>query len=298
MNKSFTLIEVLAIVVIIGFLSSMVLVNLNSATGIFKNRQGMGFSNFIKNSLLMNLVSEWKLDENANDSWLYNNGTMNNFSGNPWKSGADCISGSCLSFDGVDDWIDFGNDPSLDLYDEFTVEAWIKVTGNRLGVHNCPLIKGVRDYSSWMLYVDSERNPNRNICFAGRRSDNSDWLFWLKVIYSLGDWFHMTGTFSSSQGFAKVYKNGVMTDRHDEGIQGYTLYVPADSRVRVGYIWEDGYFLGDLDQIRIYNKVLTISQIQSNYYSDLNRLLINNDFNNETYNQRIGELKNSLVNYE
>ena len=295
MNKSFTLIEVLAVVLIIGFLSSMILVNLDSMGGIFKNREGMAFSNFIKNSLLINLVSEWKLDENVNDSWLYNNGTMNNFSENPWKSDSDCISGSCLSFDGIDDWIDFGNDPSLDLYNELTIEAWIKITGNRLGVHNCPIIKGVRDYSSWMFYVDSERNPNRNVCFSGRKSDNSDWLFWLKVMYGLEEWFHMTGTFSSSQGFAKVYKNGVMTDKHDEGIQGSTLYIPADSRVRVGYVWEDGYFLGSIDQIRIYNTVLTISQIQSNYYSDLSRLLVNNNLNQADYNQRIGELRNNLV---
>jgi len=114
-------------------------------------------------------------------------------------------------------------------------------------------------------------------------------------MYGLEEWFHMTGTFSSSQGFAKVYKNGVMTDKHDEGIQGSTLYIPADSRVRVGYVWEDGYFLGSIDQIRIYNTVLTISQIQSNYYSDLSRLLVNNNLNQADYNQRIGELRNNLV---
>lgn len=174
MNKSFTLIEILAVVLIMGILSSFIVVHLDSVGGLFKDRKGIAFSNFIKNSLLMNLVSEWKLDGDSSDSWFINNGTMNNFLGDPWKTGTDCIIGPCLSFDGEDDWVDCGSDPSLNFYDEITVEAWIKITGNRLGVHTCPLTKGVKDYNSWMFYVDSERNPNRNVCFAGRMSDNSD----------------------------------------------------------------------------------------------------------------------------
>lgn len=103
----------------------------------------------------------------------------------------------------------------------------------------------------------------------------------------------MTGTFSSSQGFAKVYKNGSMTDRFDEGIQGSTLYIPIDQNLRIGYIWEDGYFLGEIDQIRIYNAALTTSQVESNYYAGINNLLINNKLNKAEFIQRIGELNNN-----
>ncbi|GMX58747.1 MAG: hypothetical protein MCSN_4010 [Candidatus Microsyncoccus archaeolyticus] len=293
MNKSFTLIEMLAVILIIGFLSSFIVVHLDSVGGLFKDRRGAAFSNFLKNELLMNLVSEWRLDGDSNDSWMLNNGTMNNFSADPWKQGSDCIMDSCLSFDGEDDWINCGHDVSLDFYDEITIEAWIKITGNRLGVHTCPIIKGVKDDSSWMFYVDSERNPNRNVCFAGMKSDNSDWLFWLKAMYSLGEWFHMTGTFSSSQGFAKVYKNGEMTDRLDEGIQGSTLHISVDKDLRIGYIWEDGYYLGEIDQVRIYNAALTISQVESNYYAGINRMLIDNKLTKAEFIQKIGGLNNN-----
>jgi hypothetical protein len=153
--------------------------------------------------------------------------------------------------------------------------------------------KRVKDDSSWMFYVDSERNPNRNVCFAGMKSDNSDWLFWLKAMYSLGEWFHMTGTFSSSQGFAKVYKNGEMTDRLDEGIQGSTLHISVDKDLRIGYIWEDGYYLGEIDQVRIYNAALTISQVESNYYAGINRMLIDNKLTKAEFIQKIGGLNNN-----
>jgi len=287
MNKSFTLIEILAIVVVLGFLSSFMIINLDSVGGLFKNSRAMAFSNSLRNSLLVDLVTQYNFNGDSKDSWYLNNGTMNNFPADPWKDYSECVEKECLTFDGTDDWINCGSDYSLDLYSEFTVEAWIKITGNRLGVHACPIMKGL---TSWMLYVDSERNPNRNVCFAGRKSDDSDWLFWLKAMYSLGEWFHMTGTFSSSEGFAKVYKNGTMTDRLEEGIQGSTLYVPADTNLRIGYIWENGYFLGEIDQIRIYKKALTNVQVESNYYTGINRLLVKGKISNQEFIQRVGEL--------
>ncbi len=287
MNKSFTLIEILAIVVVLGFLSSFIIIHLDSVGGLFKNSRAIAFSNSLKNSLLVDLVTQYNFNGDSNDSWYLNNGTMNNFPADPWKNRSECIEKECLTFDGEDDWINCGSDSSLDLYSEFTVEAWIKITGNRLGVHACPIMKGL---TSWMFYVDSERNPNRNVCFAGRKSDDSDWLFWLKVMYSLDEWFHMTGTFSSSQGFAKVYKNGTMTDRLEEGIQGSVLYIPADTNLRIGYIWEEGYFLGEIDQIRIYKVALTNVQVESNYYAGINRLLINGKISSQEFAQRVGEL--------
>ena len=42
--------------------------------------------------------------------------------GATWTTG---ISGKALSFDGIDDYIDCGNDASLDIADEITIEAWM-----------------------------------------------------------------------------------------------------------------------------------------------------------------------------
>jgi len=36
------------------------------------------------------------------------------------------LGNSVLSFDGIDDYCDMGNDESLDITDEITVEAWVK----------------------------------------------------------------------------------------------------------------------------------------------------------------------------
>lgn len=78
-------------------------------------------------------IALWKFDEkggttahdtssNKNDGALINGPT--------WKSAAHCHQGSCLSFDGVDDYVDAGDpsDGSLDFASDtdFTIEAWAK----------------------------------------------------------------------------------------------------------------------------------------------------------------------------
>lgn len=72
------------------------------------------------------LVGYWKLDENAGstaeDSFADNDGTV---TGADWSSGK---YGYALSFDGDNDYVDLGNDDSLDFgaADPFSISAWIK----------------------------------------------------------------------------------------------------------------------------------------------------------------------------
>jgi RHS repeat-associated protein len=75
------------------------------------------------------LVARWSLDEGSGakacDLKGNNHGTVH---GAQWTTGQ--IEGA-LSFNGVDDYVDIGNDPSLDLTDDFTIAAWIKTTEGR-----------------------------------------------------------------------------------------------------------------------------------------------------------------------
>ena len=74
------------------------------------------------------IVSYWTFDraditdETAKDLWGNNDGTI---VGDP-KIVEGQI-GEALSFDGVDDYVDCGNDASLDTISELTIEAWIKI---------------------------------------------------------------------------------------------------------------------------------------------------------------------------
>ncbi len=70
------------------------------------------------------LIAYWEFDEGsgtiAYDSAGNNDGTIY---GAQWTTGQ---AGGALSFDGVDNYVDCGNDESLDFTDAITIGAWVK----------------------------------------------------------------------------------------------------------------------------------------------------------------------------
>ena len=94
------------------------------------------------------LVAHWKLDGDANDSAGSNDGTLVN--GPVWTAGQ--IDGA-LSFSNGVDYVDCGNDASLDITDAITVEAWIKPS--EVNYNNSILAKGSNYWFSWDYSLES-----------------------------------------------------------------------------------------------------------------------------------------------
>ena len=125
-TKSFTLIELLVVIVIIGILAGVIIVSTSSSINKANFAKAQAFSNTVQQELLLNLVSEWTFDEgNAEDSWGNNEGTVYGAIYQN-KASRNCVYGGCYSFDGSD-YIDCGNNSSLNIADEITISSWIKL---------------------------------------------------------------------------------------------------------------------------------------------------------------------------
>ena len=152
-KQAFTLIELLVVIAIIGILSGLIVVAMGGMTQKASIAKSQIFSNSLKNSLMLNLVSEWKFDESTTaingttiqDSWSSGyNGTLSSI-GDPAvnKVSTDCVSGKCLSFDGVDDYVDLGAYSSLPNLQfgkgSFTIGAWAKTSsgGVIINIYSC-----------------------------------------------------------------------------------------------------------------------------------------------------------------
>ena len=155
-----------------------------------------------------------------------------------------------LSFDGIDDYVNCGNNPSLNISDSLTVQVWVKVNS-----------------SDWWNGIIAKNNPSnygwyvgtldQQVHFGGRSSSYFD----TESDFSENQWDRYTSVYVN--GFQKLYKNGLLVDEDslsaDLSIEIYDLYI--------GYKLGDRHFNGSIDEVAIYNEVFSDEQIYLDNFS-------------------------------
>jgi hypothetical protein len=200
------------------------------------------------------LVSFWTFDksdikgETVKDIWGDNNGTI---TGDP-KSVKGHIN-EALEFDGVDDWIEVPLTDSLKLTDAITTEAWAKF--NALGD-----FEGI--YGAGVSTVFAKRNNDK---FHLEYHNGAEWKFiWSTTVAEVGKWYHILSTYDN--GIGKMYVNGELEESNDRKPESIR---PITSNLTIGHIF--GWAVADwpcdgvIDELRIYNRALTESEVQKNF---------------------------------
>ena len=168
--------------------------------------------------------------------------------------------GGGVNFDGSDDYVDCGNDPSLNL-SIFTVAFWVKVKQIDPGWN---VICGKEIYNNnegYYFFVDS--NWLRFTLFTGGDIYTST---------KLNEFVHIVGTFDGST--AKLYENGsyVMQDSS-------VSFTPANVGLLLAARHQnDGSGYADtsnivLDDFRIYKRVLDAWEVEQLYHDPFCNLL-------------------------
>ncbi len=297
MNKSFTLIEILVVIVIVGILSAFIIVSMAGVSSKATIAKGQAFSSSLKNSLMMNLVSEWKMDGNADDAWGSNNGTLVGPTHLPVaKSGSDCVSGGCYQFDGTEDYINVNNNSILTNMSGLTVSAWIKgnIRVNHAGIVSKWAWHSQQDYV-FKLQADGDAT-HLGVFGFGVAEDNLDDTASINsnTNLSINKWYYLVGTFKSNS-FIKVYTNGQLDGSNDSAT--VAKITGNSNSLSIGK-YASYFFNGFIDDVRLYNAAIPSSQIQENYYSGLNNLLVRGGFDAVEYGQRLAELKSNSANNE
>ncbi|MDD3170310.1 MAG: LamG domain-containing protein [Candidatus Pacebacteria bacterium] len=285
MNKSFTLIEILVVIVIIGILSAFIIVSMAGVSSKATIAKGQAFSSSLKNALLLNMITQYKLDGDASDSWgSHTTGTVNGAS-----SYSSCIQSTCYNFDGIDDYIELVDSYDLRMTTGGTISVWIyprtlgEASAGRV-IDKSTSTTGANGYCIFL--VGSNAIAFRINAEASYLNSSSDAI-------TLNQWQLVTVTFNAAG--RKIYVNGV--DKTASG--GSLTALPPDIAgvVTIGNRAgaTDRTFDGYIDEVRIYNMVVPSSQIQQNYYSGLSRLSAKNQVDFEEYRAMLAELKESLV---
>ncbi|MDD4531608.1 MAG: prepilin-type N-terminal cleavage/methylation domain-containing protein, partial [Candidatus Pacebacteria bacterium] len=236
-RQAFTLIELLVVIAIVSILSGLIVVSMNGITQKATIAKAQIFSNSLRNSLMANLIAEYRFEGNTNDSWGNNNGSWTGPLA-PNSSAtytSDCLSEQCFSFDGVDDCITL-NSP-IDLSNkEFTLSFWGKELGDSSGQRHAIGLTGSD--------VRLGRNGNALYFYSANGSFNllsgfTDWNFWHFYVATL------------KTNDAKIYKDGKSIDSDSSA----NLLTAAISSFNIGkfssYFWN-----GLIADVRIYNTAI------------------------------------------
>jgi prepilin-type N-terminal cleavage/methylation domain-containing protein len=280
-KQAFTLIELLVVIAIIGILSGLIVVSMSGVTQKANIAKAQVFSNSLRNALLLNLVAEYKLDGSGNDSWGAHNGTI---IGTTTLS-SDCVYGTCLSLNGST-YISIPDDDAVfNFGSRMTAMMWVKglpQTGR--------MIFGQYDTTdqAWRLYT-GEASPYNQLRLTINSSPTLQKRCTTNAVVFDNNW-HLIG-FTYNDSFPNVYIDGQLAsltiNQYDSfiGMKNSAANLTFGSQLTSGS--PNTYFNGFIDEARIYNTVISASQIKEQYYVGLNSLLINGGISKDEYAKRM-----------
>ena len=170
-----------------------------------------------------------------------------------------------LDFDGVDDYL--SRNSFIKGLTDVTIMAWVKSdTGNSTDM----TIAG--EGIACKLSLENGNRPTFTIKTSGAEQSAGGCSC---SAINFDEWHHITGTFSSSTGIMKLYVDGELADTHDTGITGVSITASSDTNDtfeigRFSNELTDGeYYKGDIDEVRVFNSLLTEDQIQRMVYQEI-----------------------------
>jgi flagellin-like protein len=147
--------------------------------------------------------------------------------------------GAALSFDGVDDYVDVGNDPSLNVSEGFTYSAWIKRKSN--STSQWPYVITYGDTHKYFGLRSLSWGDHIALEYGLPPFDGSLWSSIFIGFLPLNEWHHFLVTYNGT--VLKSYKDGNFVSQKNA-----TLITDFD-RLRIN----TGSFNGVIDEVRILN---------------------------------------------
>ncbi|WP_199120500.1 LamG-like jellyroll fold domain-containing protein [Pedobacter sp. ASV28] len=172
---------------------------------------------------------------------------------------------AALNFDGVDDKISFNSNNTVS--GAFTVQAWVRPTDFTKTMHVLST-KFAGGYG-FDLQLKQGNTIHANIGSANAwLSNTAD----VTYDYSAGRWMHIAYAVSAT-GY-QIYVNGSL--KQSGTFSGTPLLMDANHLLQLGYSGtENTYFKGDMDEVRIYNKALSVEEINKEMMNAVTTLPLN-----------------------
>ena len=209
------------------------------------------------------LVAAYGFEEGSGATVADLSGTGNNgtVTGATWTASGRF--GSALSFDGASDWVTVPDANSLDLTTGMTLEAWVRPTTLGSSWRTAIFKEQSGNYAYGLYAHTGTNNPSANGIIGGADKDIRG-----TGALALNTWTHLAATYDGAQ--LRLYVNGVQ----NSAVAATGNITTSTGALRIGgnNIWPE-WFVGQLDEIRIYNRALSATEVQA----DMNKSVGNPD---------------------
>lgn len=202
------------------------------------------------------LIGYWPFNGNANDMSINtNNGTVNGATLTTDRFG---LNNRAYYFNGVDNYISIPHSSTLNMNGPLSFSVWVKpetLSGTRM-------IFGKSNYTNKTNYL-LRIKPNGYIQWEYNGYTDTD-----SVPLQLNTWHHIVVTASGPGQIKRVYIDKILIKETTSSSGPFGF---ISNPLTIGYRSISGeYFMGSIDDIRMYNKVLTETEINELFNESCN----------------------------
>ncbi|MCC8425273.1 LamG domain-containing protein [Mucilaginibacter sp. UR6-11] len=200
------------------------------------------------------LLAYWSFDGNANDvSGNGNNGTAYNVTSTTDRNG---VSGNAYAFNGTSSYVTVPDNVALRLNNtDYTLNAWVRV--NSYGSSGMQMI--AKRSSTATGYGWSLTTSGYDFFGPGGGTTSSTGTTFVSA--SATNWHMITVTYQYSTGTLTHYVDGVAAGSYSSGFPTPSATTTDPLVIGRDNIGPNYFFNGAIDDVRIYNKLLTTTEI-------------------------------------
>ena len=162
--------------------------------------------------------------------------------------------GRGLIFDGVTDYLDIGDSPSLDMTTSYTLCGWIKLTAITSATQ---FLFGRDDGTNRNYWIEITSSDGYVSSVNLGTSDTST----VGSACPVGVWTHVCSTYDGSN--VKVYINGNLDV--SESVTGTLDNDDVSFTIGAREAGLDRHFAGSMSDVKLFNTALTLAQVQELY---------------------------------
>jgi hypothetical protein len=225
----------------------------------------------------LGMVGYWSFNEGTSTkatdfSGNSNTGTLNNMAfpstaTSGWNPGK---RGNGLVFDGTDDYVNVPDSTSLNISGTVSISAWVKAPNSNQNL--CFVSKRVSSspftmYSLCVSGADSFGNSSgKKIYFLMMESNSGNYRgSYTTADVVDGNWHHIVAVSDASGASLTIYVDGVSVALTNDHSGGSWPNTNNSQPLTIGFNNGSGYFNGPIDEVRIYNRALTASEVRLLY---------------------------------